>query len=222
MRPRPTLTCLTALALVLAPCVDAAEGGDRFTEALNAASQGDHGRAAVLFHDLAQHGDGEAAYNLAVLFASGNGVPQNTELALYWAWRARLEQVDLAKDLINRLHPKATQDSQASIAAKLVAALTPNAAAGDGAAMLQVAAVLAHVQPEPDLTGAYGWQSLAAMLDVPGAVSARDATYARIAETDRAGAQQTALQQATSWCAEKRAAQDTAPPACHILSDLPD
>lgn len=41
------------------------------------------------FYELATEEHASAQVNLAIMFAKGQGVPQNDAHALYWAWRAR-------------------------------------------------------------------------------------------------------------------------------------
>jgi uncharacterized protein len=187
---------------------------DPFATALADAAAGRHGAAAAGFHALALQGDAEAAYNLALLFMSGQGLPQNRTEASFWAWQARLAGLAQARLLLQRLTPQLDKAGQQSVADRLEARLSPLAAAGDGAAILSLAAVLHHVRPTPDLKQAYAWQSIAAALDVPGAVAARDATLRLIAPADRAQAESGALAAFQAWCQNRAAAM---PPACTVV-----
>lgn len=190
---------------------------DGFEAALQASTEGRHGEAAAAFYSLANDGDGAAAYNLALLFATGRGVPQNRREALYWVWRARLEGIPAAPDLLDRLWPSAGPALRKDIADRLELYVRPHAESGDGAAMLQLAAVLTVVRPKPDPVAAHGWQSIAAALDVPGAIAARDQTLMSLPEVDRAKAQDYALAQFGDWCQSQ---PDHRPPACTILTGL--
>ena len=197
-------------------CFSAASVGcaDPFDSALRASEEGHHGKAAAAFHTLARDGDGVAAYNLALLFATGRGVPQNDREARYWAWRARLADVSAASRILTRLWPPDDVSQRKEIADRLEADLQPLVAAGDGAAMLQLAAVLLVVRENPDVISGHSWQSIAAALDVPGAVSARDATLESLHGADRAKAQEQALATFRTWCME----QHPLPPACGIMA----
>jgi uncharacterized protein len=186
---------------------------DPFDAAMLASTEGRHGEAAALFHGLALNGDGVAAYNLALLFATGRGLPQNDREARYWAWRARLSGVAGASALLGRLWPPDDGKQRKAIATRLEADLQPRAMAGEGAAMLQLAVVLETVRETPDRITAHSWQSIAAALDVPGALVARDETLSRLPASERAKAQDKALDAFAEWCK----AQDQAPPACAIL-----
>jgi len=184
---------------------------DPFEEALAHAAAGRYGAAAAGFHGLALKGDAEAAYNLSLLFATGQGLPQNDDEAAFWAWRARLAGLAHAAPLISSLMPGLPEDRRATLARRLEAGLYPEARAGNGAQMLALAAVMAAIRPEPDMVAAYSWQSIAAATDTPGAVAARNQTLASIPRESRHAAQDAALQAFADWCAGRG---DEAPPAC--------
>jgi TPR repeat protein len=209
---------LRAACVVLPLTLSGPLWADSFEAALQASAEGRHGEAAAAFYSLATEGDGAAAYNLALLFATGRGVPQNRREALYWVWRARLEDVPAAPALLDRLWPSAGPALRKDIADRLELYVQPLAESGDGAAMLQLAAILTVVRAKPDPVTAHGWQSIAAALDVPGAIAARDQTLMSLPEADRAKAQDHALSQFGDWCQSQ---SDHRPPACVILMGLP-
>nr|WP_162623743.1 SEL1-like repeat protein [Paracoccus saliphilus] len=202
------------LPLVLC-CTLTAAGADPFQAALDDAGAGRYGAAAAGFFPLAQAGDGEAAYNLAVLYATGRGVPQNSTEAAFWALKAELTGLTGAGGLRRKLMDGLPQDTGDSIAARMEAELTPAARAGDGAAMLALAAILASVRSEPDPAAAHAWQSIAAALDVPGAVPARDASLTMIPAAERPAAQDQARLAFIDWCADRG---DAAPPNCAVVT----
>ena len=211
-----------ALALIAALAVPPVALADPFAAALADARAGRHGQAAAGFHALAQAGDGEAAYNLALLFMTGQGVPQNQPEAAYWAWQARLAGVPQAEGILARLSDQLDAESRQGLAARLEAELTPRAMAGDGAAMLSLAVVLLHLRPMPDAAKAHAWQSIAAALDVPGAVAARDAGVRAMDDAQRRAAEAEAMAAFQAWCQDKGLAGDldgemAAPPACTVL-----
>ncbi len=187
---------------------------DPFDAAMRAATEGRHGEAAAAFHGLAVAGDAVAAYNLALLFATGRGIPQNDTEALYWAWQARLADVRAATALLDRLWPPADAARHDIVADRLEQGFRPLAEAGDGMAMLQLAAVLTVVRLQADPKEAYAWQSIAAALDVPGAVSARDATLATFPASERPAVQDEALALFMDWC--KRLVADQ-PATCSVV-----
>lgn len=193
-----------ALALFLAgavPCAVAAEG-DALSAAAAAIREGRTAEAAVLYRDLAEMGDGAAQYNLALLYLTGRGVPQSHRDALFWAWKARLSGVDKAPALIARMANLTTPELRKDLAQRLIDALQPRIDAGEGRAMLELAAVYLEVLPEPDLTKGLVWQALAAALDVPGASEARETTGARLAAEDRLTAEAEAIRTLSALCAK--------------------
>lgn len=189
------------MAVVLAVALAAPARADDFSVALAEAAAGRHGAAAAVFRRLAEEGDAEAAHNLAILFQTGRGVPQNLTEAAFWAWQARLSGIAASQSLIARIMPELPDDRRAAVAARLEANWRPLAQGGDGAAMLSLAAILLHARPEPDASEAHAWQSMAAALDVPGALAARDATLAMIPREDRLTVQDAALARFVDWCA---------------------
>lgn len=210
-----SISRLPAVLLPLLMAMPAAMQADPFDDAMRAADEGRYGEAAAAFHSLALTGDAAAAHNLAALFATGRGLPQNDTEALYWAWRARLSDIDAVQILLDRLWPPLDTARKDMIAARLVSDLQPLAEAGDGAAMLELAAVLTVVRPKPDTRAAHSWQSIAAALEVPGAQAARDATLSTIAPADRGAAQDEALTAFRDWCG--RQIGDTRPAACVVV-----
>lgn len=209
---------VSRLPAVLLPMLMALPGAmqaDPFEDALRAADEGRYGEAAAVFHSLALSGDGAAAHNLAALFATGRGLPQNDTEALYWAWRARLSGVQVVQILLDRLWPPLDLTRKDAIAVRLAADLQPLADAGDGAAMLELAAVLGVVRPKPDTKAAYAWQSIAAALEVPGAQAARDATLSTFAPADRSAVQDAALAAFRDWCARQEG--EKRPAACNVV-----
>lgn len=165
---------LCCLLLLAGTTVMAAS--DPLAEALDAVRAGRAAEAAAIYRRLAQGGDARAQFNLGLLYLDGRGVPQSHAEALYWAWRARLSGQREAPALLDRLSPVATPDLRETLTARIAADLMPEAEAGDGRAMLELAGVLIELAPEPDLTGGFVWQAIAAALEVPGAVEAREAT----------------------------------------------
>jgi len=208
---------LSTVALVLAALsLPQMAKADPFAEALAAAQAGQYGAAAAGFHSLARQGDAEAAHNLALLFMTGQGVPRNHEEAAFWAWSARVAGVVQARSLVAQLMPGLDSAGRQRVADRIEAMLTPQAEAGDGAAMLALAAVMVHLRPKPDLMAAHAWQSIAAALDVPGAVAAREASLQGMDPARHRPAEAQALTAFQTWCGARR---DSAPAACAIFQD---
>ncbi len=185
-----------ALALALSSPVLA----DPFEDALAAYREGRTGHAAALFHQLALTGDGQAQYNLAVLFRVGQGLPRSDREALYWAWRARLSGVAQADRLQGLVSADLPAAERGPLVARLMEDLRPGLAAGDPAALLGAAALQGELADPPNLPEVWFWQALAATLGVPGADVLRDATAAQMPDADRAGLQDGFLLRFGDWC----------------------
>ena len=177
-----------------------AEKGPGIPDAIAALRAGRGPEAATIFLSLARSGNGDAQFNLALLYLEGVGVPQNAREALYWGWRARLSGIPAAPALLARLAEEATPDLRDETAGRITADLQPRIDAGEGRAMLERSVLLSDLLPEPDLEGAYVWQALAAALGTPAAAQARDATLGKIAPEDRLAAQQAAIDQLAILC----------------------
>lgn len=175
---------------------------DAFSDAATAIREGHAAEAAAMYREMAKAGDGAAQYNLALLYLTGRGVPQSHRDALFWAWRARLSGMAEAPALIARMAEVATPDLRKELALRLIETLQPRIDAGEGRAMLELAAVYLEVLPEPDLTKGLVWQALAAALEVPGADEARDTTGARLTAKDRLAAEAEAVKTLSDLCAK--------------------
>ncbi|MGP3697159.1 sel1 repeat family protein [Rhodobacter sp. NSM] len=173
---------------------------DPFDAAVAAFRQGDPGRAAVLFKELAEAGEAEAQFNLALIYAEGAGLPQNPREALYWAWRAKLEGLSRAEELSARLQSLLPPDVLDGLASRLEADLGQRVADGEARAMFGLARVILQLRPEPDPKRAYEWLAIAAALGLPEALAARDAALAQVPEKDRFGVQDGALAAFADWC----------------------
>lgn len=197
-----------ALFLLAAPAWAAPPlGGGGIADAIAALRAGQAPEAAAIFLGLAEAGDGEAQFNLALLYLEGFGVPQNAREALYWGWRARLSGIPDAIALLARLDGQATPDLRTETATRLNADLEARIAAGEGRAMLERSVVLSELLPKPDLQGAYVWQAISAALGTPAAAAARDATLEQIEPKNRLDVQQAAIDQLSTLCADQMAGQ---------------
>jgi TPR repeat protein len=90
-----------ALTLTVVPVV-----ADPFEHASAAFNRGDYETAARLFHPLAEQGDAAAQYNLGVMYANGEGVPQDYVEAHMWLNLAVAQGNDDAKaarDIVAKL-----------------------------------------------------------------------------------------------------------------------
>lgn len=173
---------------------------DALSKAAAAIRDGRAAEAAAMYRGMADEGDGAAQYNLALLYLTGRGLPQSHRDALFWAWKARLSGVAEAPALIARMAEVTTPDLRKELAERLIDTLQPRIDAGEGRAMLELAAVYLEVLPEPDLIKGLVWQALAAALEVPGAAEARETTGARLSAEDRLTAEAEAVKVLADLC----------------------
>ena len=90
-----------AFLAILSQAVIAADSDvpDPFSQAVTAVRQKDYNTAYQLFSQLAEDGDYDAQYNLAVLFKKGLGHPTHYQNALKWAFLAELGGIGKATDM---------------------------------------------------------------------------------------------------------------------------
>lgn len=188
---------------------------DRFEQALQEVALGRYSAAASAFHDLARDGDLAAAHNLAVLFALGHGVPQSHGDAAYWSWRAFLDGLEHAAPLAELMLAELNPQARAAVSDRLEEWLLRRAQDGEGPAMLALAVVQAILRPEPDLLSAHAWQSIAAALDQPGAVQAREETRKLMTPEMRSMAPEDGVKAFADWC---DARGEPAPLTCTIVA----
>lgn len=185
-----------------------------FNTAIEALRSGDPGTGAAIFHDLAQAGDGEAMFNLALLYNSGLGVPKNLELALYWAWKARLSAVPRALALIPKLETGLTKDVRARLHDRLLDEVASTAGILDPESFLRLALVEEGLAEKPDRVQVYVWYSLAAAMGHPKAPRLRDQSALLLSPKEAALAEPKALEDFAVWCA----ASPVMPAACNVLA----
>lgn len=207
MNLRATLlaVCLSAIPVSGIGIAAESESGanDPFAQAIALYRAGDPSAAAAMFRRLADAGDAEAQYNLALLYHQGEGVPLHRAEALYWAWRSRLSGLGQARALIARLQPTTEPKLRDQIADRLLTDLAPAIAQDDGRAMLGASIVQLELSSKPDRQAAYVLQSLAAAMATPGAARERDATERGMTAAERAKAMDAALSAFRDRCAEQ-------------------
>lgn len=205
-----------ALAAILATSGPAL--ADPFAQAIAALRAGDIGTGAALFDTLAKGGDGDAMYNLALLYHQGVGLPQNGDMALYWAWRARLAAVPKAVALVALLMPDAAKERRQmvheTLMAEAEAALT-NGPAEAATNFVRLALIEEGLAAKPDLLQIYVWYSLAAALGHPGTAALRDVAFSGLSPKQAKGAQARAMSDFAKWCVTQRT---DAPEACAVMT----
>ncbi|MBR9649646.1 tetratricopeptide repeat protein [Thalassovita aquimarina] len=171
-----------------------------FAEAVQAAREGQAAQAVRMFRTLAQDRNGEAQYNLAVLYARGTGVPQSAEMALYWAWRARFSGVKKAKMLTSYLMRGATPDLMKKVQKRLSEDLIQSINDGHKEAMLALGRVYLELTDPADPELALVWFTIAAALQQPHASTWRDVVARKLDQEQRLTAQERAANLYQQWC----------------------
>lgn len=210
---KPLKMGVIAASFALGLAAPSAALEDAFDDAMSAYDIGNKALSARLFREMAGSGDAHAQFNISVLFALGDGVPQNDALALYWAWRSRLTGLAEAVKLVEFLTPKLTADAFNEIARSLEFKLKQEIDGGNANAMLGLGRVYNEVMPERDLISAFVWLSMAAALDIENAGLLRDAVGLEMNLKDRVDAQGRAARMFAEWCG----VQEQAPIACNVV-----
>ena len=192
---------------------------DPFSDALLALRSGDLGTGAAMFDALARGGDGGAMYNLAVLYHQGIGFPQNGDMALYWAWRARLMAVPRATALVDRLMIDAPKDRLARLHDMLLTeakAAQSQDVAEAARNFIRLALIEERLAAKPDRVQIYAWYSLSTALGFPAAAALRDKAYAALTPKEAQGAEARAMAGFSAWCVPQAV---QAPGVCAVLAD---
>lgn len=191
---------------------------DSFADAVTAVRRGDAAEGAVRFLALSRQGDAFAMYNLSVLYARGLGVPQSTEQALYWAWRARLEAFPQAPALIARLTPSAGKAVRQSLYERLGAEQAQGGADTAARRFVRLALIEEGLAARPDRQQIYVWSAMAVALGYLPAASLRDETLGSFTEKQAAEAEAALMQFHAEWCG---GLSGTAPQICAIVAAAP-
>lgn len=191
-----------------------------FADAIAAVRAGNPAGGAAIFFELAQAGDGEAMYNLALMFHSGMGTPQSTENALYWAWRARLKAVAKAPGLIEVISAAASKETRASVQARLVQEVEADIVAGAPLAFVRLSLIEEGLAAKPDMIKIYTWSAMAVSMGYVRAAPMRDGAFSSFSPRDAAKAEQALLDFHVDWCAKagEQGGQNCAVPTVIALS----
>ncbi|WP_181389426.1 SEL1-like repeat protein [Pseudoprimorskyibacter insulae] len=187
----------------------AAEG---FQAALNAARNGDSARAVVLFHDLARAGSAGAQTNLAVLYAKGQGTPQDDAEAFYWAWRGRLGGEKRAIPVTDYLDRRLTDEARESVVNRLLGDLATEAEKGRVHSFMGIGRVHAQLAEPANKPAAMAWFSVAAAFGVEYSAALRDSMSMELTTEERTAAQADAKARFVEWCG--RVPSDVRPVSC--------
>ena len=117
--------------------------------------------AVKIFSELASQEIPEAQFNLALLLFNGLGVPKNYKDALFWAWKARLNNHETAQQQVNQIIDIITPELQTAVAEQIIAELDRLARTGDEQASLKLGITFIELLVEPNYPSAYVWLSIA-------------------------------------------------------------
>ena len=110
-------TKLAGIALIAALCAGftlglTAPAGAGFDEAVAALQRGDYATAFRELRPLAERGNGEAQYNLGIMYRNGRGVPQDNAKAVGWFRKAAEQGVALAQYFLGVMYDNGEGVSQ--------------------------------------------------------------------------------------------------------------
>ena len=195
----PAIACLAFFSQdVMAADTDVP---DPFSQAVTAVRQKDYSTAYQLFLHLAEEGDYDAQYNLAVLFKKGLGHPTHYQNALKWAFLAELGGIGKATDMREELVGIMPEDTLELVRAEVKKVLTQRFEASDRSVILQLAQYNLTIVKEPDFKTVYALRALAAAIGIRSAMELRDEVEAELEPKDLMDAQQMAakLYEETRW-----------------------
>jgi len=174
---------------------------DPFSQAVTAVRQKDYSTAYQLFSHLAEEGDYDAQYNLAVLLEKGLGHPTHYKNALKWAFLAELGGIGKATDMREELLGKMPEDTLDLVRAEVKKVLNQRFDASDRSVILQLAQYNLTIVKEPDFKTVYALRALAAAIGIRSAMDLRDEIEAELEPKDLIDAQHMAekLYKETRW-----------------------
>ncbi len=126
------------------------------------------------FIALAEDGDPEAQYNVAVLLHSGRGRPQNYSDALFWARLSQLGNIEQAGGLAEEIQDRMTENDILSVLERVKTWLIGRVNDGYYETIPQLAVYHLELLDEQDYETAYLWYTLATALNIPETIKLRD------------------------------------------------
>ena len=155
-----------------------------FKAAVKAAKSHDYKTAFDIFEKLAPTQNPAAQYNLALLYNSGKGRPQNFYKALIWGWLAYLNGIEKAaefsENLLLSLPTEAIDKARKDVEVYLQRQIDN----GQSDAILQLAEYYLKILPEPDFLSAFKWQTIASALNIKNAPKLRDKTATNLTKEE--------------------------------------
>lgn len=132
-----------------------------FNKAVKHIEKKEFSKALTIFESLANEDWPEAQFNLSLLYFNGVGAPTSYRLALYWSWRAYLNQHENAKDELDKIKSEITENLQNTVAQTIIDELLVEANGGNEPAALQLGQTYLGLFVQPNYKDAYLWLSIA-------------------------------------------------------------
>lgn len=167
--------CLTMLIPAHAENHSANQTGmSEFAQAVKAIKDKQFQEGLIRFIKLAEAGDPEAQYNVAVLLQSGRGRPQNYSDALFWARLSQLGAIEQAEELAEEIQDRMTEADIEAVLVRVKTWLIDRVNDGYLETITQLARYHLELLPEQDYETAYIWYTLATALNIPETITLRD------------------------------------------------
>jgi len=149
-------------------------GESAFAVAVKAIKDKDYQEGLKRFIALAEAGDAEAQYNVAVLLRSGRGRPQNYREAYFWSSLSRLGQIEQAEDVADEIESKLADGEKEELLEQVRLFLMQRIDDGYLDSIPQLASFYTELLEEADYEAAYLWYTLAAALNIEETLPLRD------------------------------------------------
>lgn len=132
-----------------------------FKQSAEAFQNGNYIQATRGFAELAEKNNATAQYNYAALLFKGLGTTSDIEEAWFWAWRAKLNGIEKAGEIISDISKQLGADNEERLIKRLVETIEPNALDGAPAALSSLARIYYEVPSEPSIEDSYVWSLVA-------------------------------------------------------------
>lgn len=161
---------------------------EKLEDALTAIEKQDYKTAYKLYKELADKGDAEAQYNLAIMYRQGKGIKQDTKIALEWFEKSAAQGLTNAEYYLGHLYDSGDgvpRDPQTAVSWYKKAAEKGNPLAQSNLGV----AYASGEGVQQDIIKAYVWFSLAASQGLTAALENRNILKKEMSEELQANAQ---------------------------------
>ena len=145
-----------------------------FNMATNFVKEKRYTEAVSIFEELARNNEHDAQYNLAFLINGGKGITKNYSEALFWAFLARLGNIEkaeeLTEDLIDIVPEKVLKDVREKVLEHLLVRFDNR----DRAVLTELGDFYLLILDEQDFENAYLWYNVASAIGIENSGDIRD------------------------------------------------